>query len=321
MLLPYFEDRFSDGGKSKANYRKLCEAASGFLTELLKYGDEAFGHCSKHAQKHTRRVDHTLLALSRHLVAYLDAVNTLLRNGCVDGCDPLLRSMLEAAFGIAYIVEDRHEERALAYQLNRIKRKIKELRRADRTHPDGQQLEAELSSDTFVPGILSKLPEGLSKRADEIERRLNADSDFAPILAEWNLLKHPPGKKRQPDPEWFTLFGGAKPSRDIRSLAKHLKWLSLYEFLYRDWSNSVHAGDAIDRYSTTDDCIRPLHYPSGYSKTLSLVFAIFINGLEKLAGFYNAEMGQQVRNHAVRVLTPKLTHIADEIQKALQPAM
>jgi hypothetical protein len=52
-----------------------------------------------------------------------------------------------------------------------------------------------------------------------------------------------------------------------------------------------------------------------------MVFAIFINGLEKLASFYNGELGQQVCNHAVRVLTPKLTPIADQIQMALVPSL
>jgi len=320
-LSPYFEDRFEDGGKSKANFRRICEAASGFLTEVLRYGDEAFGLCSMHADKHTRRVDHTLLALGRHTSAYLDAVSALLRGDCVDGCHPLLRSMLEAAFGIAYIVEDRHEARGLAYQLVRIKRKIKKLRRADRTSQDGRHLETELSADIFVPSILGKMPNGLGSRADEIERRLSAKLAFAPILAEWDRLKHPAGGKRQPDPEWFTLFGGVKPCKGVRSLAAHLKWLSLYEFLYRDWSNSVHAGDAIDQYSTSDNCVRPLRYPAGYANVLSMAFAIFINGLERMSAFYNAGMGQQVRDHAVKVLTPRLTDVAGEIQKALEPAM
>ena len=109
--------------------------------------------------------------------------------------------------------------------------------------------------------------------------------------------------------------------RGVGVAVADVHWAAEFEEHLDSAAVEFHAGDAIDRYSTSDDCIRPLRYPAGYAMVLSLAFAIFINGLEKLASFYNAEMGQQVRNHAVRVLTPKLSHTADQIQKALRPAM
>jgi Family of unknown function (DUF5677) len=314
-LLPYFEDRFNDNGKSKANHRGNCGFAAQFVTELLKFGDEAFGFCFQHSKKQPRSADHALLALARHTLAHLDSVGVLLANGCVDGCDSLLRSILEASLGITFIVEDKHEERALAYELARIKRKIKEFRRVDRNHPDGKALEAELSADAFVPGILSKLPDGLSKQADKIEAWLNAQHRFIPILAEWNRLKNSPDKKKQPDPEWFALFGGA---RDIRGLAKRLNRLGWYEFLYRDWSNSSHAADAIAKYSTADDCISPLRYPAGYVKVLNMAFVMFLNALELLTSFYDTALAEQFRKHTAGVMAPQLARLTKGLEKELQ---
>ncbi len=313
-LLPIFEEGFDDNGKLQANYRHIRSVASKFITKLLKYGDEAFELCSKRADQTQRHADHVLLAFARHNAVYLDSTNALLATGCVEGCAPLLRSILDATFGIAHIVQDKHEERALAYQLARIKRRIKHLRRGDRSHPDGRQLEADLATDAFVPGVLSKLPNGLAAKAAELELQLQAKPEFAPILVEWERLKHPPDRKRQPDPEWYNLFGGAK---DIRGLAKQLNWQSLYDFFYRDWSNSAHAGDALDSYTTADNCLRPLRYPAGYAKVLSYAFMLYINGLEKVAGFYDAVMGSQVRDYAVKVLNPELVHTANQIEKAL----
>jgi len=131
-LLPFFEEHFDDG--SKANYRTICKIASEFLSELLKYSDQVFEFCMNIAAGRNRPADITLRGMVRHNLAYLDGVSVLLGNGCVETCEPLLRSILEATFGIGHIVADKHDERALAYQLARIKKKIKFLHRGDRSH-------------------------------------------------------------------------------------------------------------------------------------------------------------------------------------------
>jgi len=41
-------------------------------------------------------------------------------------------------------------------------------------------------------------------------------------------------------PKWFSLYGGPKT---IKLLAEYLKQASLYDLLYGDWSESVHASD------------------------------------------------------------------------------
>ncbi len=87
-LLPFFEERFDDNGKSQANYRHIRSVASKFITKLLKYGDEAFELCSKRADQTQRHADHVLLALARHNAAYLDSVNALLVTGCVVTLQP-----------------------------------------------------------------------------------------------------------------------------------------------------------------------------------------------------------------------------------------
>lgn len=314
QLLPFFEDRFEDNGKSKTNYQHMRKTASEFISKVQKFGDEVFEHCSRHADKTQRIVDRVLLALARHNASQLDCINILLASGGVDGCSSLLRSILDATFGIAHIVQDKHQERALSYQLVRMKRFIKHLRRGDRTHPDGRQLETELATDAFVPDALSKLPPGLADKADKFERELNAKLEFVPILAEWERLKHF-GGKTQKDPEWYTLFGGA---RDIRRLAKQLGWQSLYDFFYRDWSNTAHAGNALENYTTADNCLRPLRYPAGYASALSLAIPFYLNGLERLASFYDATLAGQVRTHGVAVLYPELVRIAGQIGTALQ---
>ena len=256
-LLPYFEDRFDDDGASKEGCQLVYKVASDFLGELLKYADGLFAFCINIANGRQQHVDGALRGLERHNLAYLDSIKVLLANGCAEGCEPLLRSILEATFGIAHIVQERSEERALAYKLARAMRHIKHLRRGDLTHAAGQQLETDLANDVFSPNALKLIPPGMAAHASQLETKVRTDPTFAPIVAEWDRMKG----NRQSDPEWYALFGGAN---NIRELAKKLRWQSLYDFLYRDWSNAVHAGNTLERVLTTEDELSPLRYPSQY---------------------------------------------------------
>ena len=310
-LLPIFDDRFEDNGKSKENLRIMRGQVASFLTRLLNYADEAFEHCFKKGEKLGRWTDCSLMSLARHTLVYLDGITVHFSSGSVECCPPLIRSMLEATLGIAHIAQAHHEERALAYNLSRVMRNIKFNRMGDATTNAGKALRDELTTDAFIPDFFKKLPPGIGKRADDLETSLNADPTYAPILAEWNRLK---GKQ---DPEWFTLFGGAKPARSVRSLAKNLNWLALYAFVYKPFSDSVHAGNALEMYVTSDKSLRPLRYPARYADYLNTTFVIFIHALERLARFYDDSMGLQVRRHTQLVLMPELVELDKRLEHAV----
>ncbi len=311
---PFFDEGLDP--ESLRSYRGLLDTGHDFITGLVRYGNEALEVCSRVAERTPGHVHVTLLALARHHIASMDCVNVLLSRGCVEGCPPLLRSMLESLFGVGHIVQGRHEERALAYQLARIKRRIKELRMADKSHQDGKVLEAELATDQFAAGIIDKMPAGLGARADAIEARMLSEPAFAPILAEWDRLKHPPGKPKQKDPECFSLFGGGS---SVRDLAKRLNWLSLYTFVYKDLSNAVHAANALEAYQ---DCeavtrLRPLRHPGGYHKFFRGVYMLFINMTDKLLGFYDPQSQQSFQYHFMHAVQPRFLRVFGDVTKSL----
>lgn len=224
--------------------------------------------------------------------------------------------MLEAMLGIAHIVEDKHEERALAYQFTRIKRRVKKLRMGDRTHKDGQTIQAELVGDVLTPNLLDKMSGDLGKQADDLERRLATEPHFAPIALEWNRLKHPAGgKPRNKDPEWYTLFGGAD---SLRTWAKRMRCVSLYLFLYKDMSNEAHAGDTLKALRTRHGGLRPLRYPHGLHSVVQLTFLMFITSFERLTTFYDPSLGEQFRRHVLRTLHPKLVKLVGDLKKVFE---
>lgn len=311
----YFDELLPDP-VSVENLRQWRQRVAESLTKLHAYGDDAFGWCLKHAQKDGRIYHNTLLGLGRHILVYLDCVKVLLEQGCAEGCTPLLRSMLEATLGITHIVEDRHEERALAYQLARIKRRIKKFRMADKGSDEGQRVAAELAGDFLAPDLLDKMPTDVGMRADELERRLMAEKHFDPIVAEWDRLKSPPGgKPKTRDPEWYTLFSGAD---QIRTWAKKMKFVSLYLFLYKDMSNEAHAGDATGTLMAGEADLRPLRYPHGFHSVVQLTFLWFITSFEKLTTFYDPDLGEQFRRHVIATLHPEFQRLVDKLRKMFE---
>jgi hypothetical protein len=85
-----------------------------------------------------------------------------------------------------------------------------------------------------------------------------AHPDFQPIEAEWQRLKAL--NKRRGDPAWYSLFGGPG---SVRELAISLQMAGMYEFLYRMWSESVHAGMAIEALGRKggNTVVRPVRHP------------------------------------------------------------
>ncbi len=315
-LLPVFGVRLKEDPVIEAKYREILRLSGDFCNSMLVYGNDAFNICTELRKGKERQSDHVLFSLMRHNIAFLDCIKVLLSNGCVEGCDPLLRSMIEANLKIMHVTEERHELRALSLKLSIGMAIIKKYRKGDLSQPQGREYEKELAGDAFLPGILKNLPPGLNDRADQLLQRIKNDPTFAPIFAEWSRVKqrYYSGSK---DPEWYSLFGGATPSRNMRELAKHFHWISVYESYYKGLSESVHAGNVLQRYATADDCIQPLRYPLGLASLLLKLFTLFLIGIQKLGVFYKPEMEEQVSGFAVRVLHPEIERLVKRIEKDL----
>jgi hypothetical protein len=200
----------------------------------------------------------TILMLSRHVCEELDGVSVLAEKGCAEPCKPLMRSTYEAILGIEYILEADSERRAMAYQLAHAHRKISFYRKLDPNEQSGKELRAlstndSLAGDTEWPTLDTK---PLIANLENLFKR----PEFQPIEAEWQLRK---GKAA-----WHALFGGPNKFRD---LAIHLKHGITYEFHYRHWSNSVHAGDVFSNIAGDDGlpAIKPIRHPEGLQSMVS----------------------------------------------------
>ncbi len=209
VLFPIFIDRFKDSGASKSQYIILTNKVSAFCTAMLECSNEVFDECAKMQSGKETHADSVQFAFARHNIVYMDCIRVLLSAGCVEGCEPLMRSILEATLNILHISEAKHEERAKAYKVSILMAQVNKLRKGDISTPKGKDFDAELADDNYLQGILRTLPSDLGSRADALEQSLRNDPDFAPTLAEWKLFKKP---------KWYTLYSCTKPSTTLRDL-------------------------------------------------------------------------------------------------------
>jgi hypothetical protein len=224
--------------------------------ELAAYPERKFHHA-------------TVQVLTRHVCEALDGVSVLAANGCAEPCKPLLRSSFEAMLGIQYILETDEERRGLAYQVAHAHRKIALYKRLDPNENAGKALAAALASDPLAIGVTQNLPAhiDLQKMIANLEGMFRKP-EYAAVEAEWAK------ESKKKDAHWYSLFCGPKALRDLAIRMKHG---GMYEFLYRHWSNNVHAGDCFETLAPGANggvSIRPIRHPEGLQLMVSLAVSI-----------------------------------------------
>lgn len=224
---------------SKVEAKPLADVASRLLQELVNYGSSALVRCATSASG-GQDEDLAILALYRHTIEMTDGIEVLIAEACAACAVPLLRSSFEGLLSIEYLLEDSREyaRRSLSWLVAYVHERLGMYRRLDSTTEEGKRFRRLLDEDQAVSRVqLPPLPQVKKWRAN-LEALL-AKPHLQPIEAEFN--QH--GRK----PRWHALFGGPVT---VQALAEHLNRGAQYEMLYRYWSRTVHAQDALALIAT-----------------------------------------------------------------------
>jgi Family of unknown function (DUF5677) len=188
------------------------------------------------------------MALYRHVIEMVDAIEVMVANSCGTAAIPVLRSAFEGMLGLLYLLSDdgKYVDRALSWLVSDIYGGIKARQVLDPGTDKGKQF-AQLREKEFA-NVIPLVPN--AEIACEIEHLENIlrTAQFAPIAAEYQRTK----KVLNRTPEWFSLFGGPQ---DRFELAESIGMGSIYRLLYGDWSVLSHGGD-LHRYFDSDDAGR-----------------------------------------------------------------
>ncbi len=236
--------------------RPVVEAAAGMLDECANYGTHLVLKCDQGAATLQKHMEAAVL-LGLHVVEVVDSLAILIRHCCVSPAKNLLRSQMEAMFGIEYIAQDHSERKAIQYLVAHAHARIDWYKKLDPTVETGRQLNAQLRKDsTFNELLIVNLD--TTANVDNL-RNMLAQREYAEVEAEWQRVQ----QQKHGQIWWYSLFDGPKRIEDLATAVGDHAW---YEILYRIYSGEVHATNAIESLHAANETPRgvfqPLRYPT-----------------------------------------------------------
>jgi hypothetical protein len=121
----------------------------------------------------------------------------------------------------------------------------------------------------------------MRERVKEIEAMLSR-ADFKEIAAEYKRTKRAIGRR----PDWHALYEGPKT---VQELAERLKRAASYEILHKEWSERVHAADAIDRiltHNSSGPAARSLRDPTELNSAIDFAITFALDAARCLIRHY-----------------------------------
>ena len=292
MFLRQLVESEADWKKYLAALHDLASFLDDCVRELLKARDLLDKAAARDRMYHHA----TVSMLVRHTCELVDGITVLAAQGCAEPSKPLLRCAFEASLGVRYILEAHAERRGLSYQVAHAHRRIKMYDRMKEDSQAGRDLRKILEVDPVLGKI--DLPNmDWDKRINNL-MSMFAQPEFAPIEQEWQAVR----KARKHDPQWYELFGGPY---SIRELALRTGQVSCYEFLYRPWSDSVHAASCLESIGQDESgmtVMRPIRHPEGLQLVAFFATTICLELSRLLIQVYALEKAEEFRAYFVQNL-------------------
>ena len=255
---------------SKAAVRPITELATPLLQELVNSGLMIFRRCENEAARTGKEnEDVAAMALYRHVIEMVDAIEVLVANSCGTAAIPVLRSAFEGTLGLLHLLSDdaKYVDRALSWLVADIHVGIKAREILEPGTPKGKEY-AQLYAKEFGR-IIKPIPNAaLVAEIQQLEQHLQRPQ-FAPIEAEYQRTR----KTLHRNPDWFSLYGGPENRAE---LAESLGKGAMYRLLYGDWSTLSHGND-LRRYLSNEsgrpayDAVRRPHALQSISQLSALL--------------------------------------------------
>jgi len=222
-------------------FQDLIDLVSSTLDELVSFGTQVVHWAANNPKFKKPDVDVPLVLLSRHILELVDSISILVKKSSIDPCKILLRAALETMLYIRFITAERCEERCKAYLVSYMKNKKNEYLKYKFDSKIHEAFKKKIENDHFINEGLNPFTKELDQLVDAKIKNLDewiSRPIFSDTIIEFNRLK----KKYNRKPPWYLLYDGAE---NIEKLASMFKFQYLYEAVYRNWSDFVHASDVI----------------------------------------------------------------------------
>ena len=206
------------------------------------------------------------LGLFRSLADRADSISSLVPEGQVESSRVLVRSMIDCYFQLAFLLTGDPAKKALWFRHARLEKQ--------------RRWHIQMLSE---PNRRVELDADHAAAIAELDRAL-ANAPFAEVQSDFTSAN---GRGRHA-PDWYSYAGGP---RSMRALARQVNRPDMYEHAYRFYSESVHAGDAINIYrkSGSSTKIKPLRHPEGIQQTAALAMTLLVGGWAELMPFLSPQ--------------------------------
>jgi len=242
------------------------------LERIANYGTHLIMKCG--AESYGQDVS-SIILLGVHVVKMIDSISILVGNSCIESAQVLMRSLMEATFGLMFMAQGDYERKSRQYIVAYTHKQIDLYEKVDPQTQSGKQFIARAKGrSTGDPTEYARFD--MTKEIANL-RSLLSEPEYVPIEAEWTKCK-----KTQRQIWWYSLFGGPK---SIEELADCVKCRDIYEFLYRAQSGEVHATNALGGVHLTkksEQALRPIRYPIQAPQTTSLSISLARHAYESL---------------------------------------
>ena len=250
--------------------------AVGMVERVVNYGTHLIKKCDAAANQNF--VAPVFLGL--HVVEALDAIAILIRRCSVDPAKLILRSQMEAMFGLSYMALGDTERKSLQYVVGHAHARIDWYKRLDPSTEQGKQLDADIKKDsTFGElDIVGLDTESTIKNLEKMFLR----PEYVPVEAEWQRTR---GIIKSGKIWWYNLYDGP---RNVQGLAEAVNDHGFYQIMYRTYSGEMHATNAMESMHTQQGgktfAYQPLRYPVGLPSLVQSAVSMALRSYRTLIG-------------------------------------
>jgi hypothetical protein len=294
--------------------KELLIFLSAACEEVVNFGSTAFQRCINTYPSNGSDAHLAFCLFLRHAVELVDSISILIRERSIDPCKIILRSLLETALSIEWILNDalHIEDRAKAYIIFKAHRELSIINNIDESTNEGKKFHAELKesfSDGFEPPT-----DALQKFRDQklaiihSQHYANAEEEYQRIISESK-------RKRTPD-RWYAMFPStwADAPKTLKQLAKQVHHLDWYAYLYSFWSDHAHGDDVISGRLGGPNSIRPIRLIDN-GKTL-VFYTLFFGSkcIRQTSKGCDAKLVQEVDNWHDREIRPIMSDLGKSMR-------
>lgn len=296
-------DKFLDRELSYEISRSVREVGAPALREMVDEGLRVFQRCSMTARGTDEHMG--LLFPFHHLLECLDAAEILLATGASAPAGLQLRAALEALLGVEWVTREGLRYGA-AYVVVDIHRRIANYEQYTRRHDRRHQLTRNLAASELGSRLRVPVEPDAEQKIDGLQQVLTRPHLRA-AEAEFQRTH-----RKVRNPSFYALWDGPQK---VDQLARRLGRFAEYHFLYRGWSEMMHATGLSRQLGSTDEGIGVVPFRNADRLSDGYVHALHfgVAAMHALLRFYRPqELHQSFPRWVARHVRPAFHRLANE---------